>query len=77
MLILTGQKILQHDIQQDMRDPFNSPVDIENADHRSPIELTRPDVMSPHTDYMLGNGDSGPSISSSDYLVRSFQQKGH
>ncbi|XP_020094745.1 uncharacterized protein LOC109714498 isoform X3 [Ananas comosus] len=60
----------QHDIQQDMRDPFNSPVDIENADHRSPIELTRPDVMSPHTDYMLGNGDSGPSISSSDYLVR-------
>uniref|UniRef100_A0A6V7QXU9 Uncharacterized protein n=1 Tax=Ananas comosus var. bracteatus TaxID=296719 RepID=A0A6V7QXU9_ANACO len=48
-----------HDIQQDMRDPFNSPVDIENADHRSPIELTRPDVMSPHTDYMLGNGDSG------------------
>jgi hypothetical protein len=54
-----------------MRDPFNAPVDLIEADRRVGNELTRTNVTLSARDYALQNGDAKPFVPSSDTLVRS------
>uniref|UniRef100_A0A453SVT2 Uncharacterized protein n=1 Tax=Aegilops tauschii subsp. strangulata TaxID=200361 RepID=A0A453SVT2_AEGTS len=52
--------------EENMRDPFNAPVEFIGADHRPGNELTSLSVR----DYGLQNGDAKPFIPNSDTLVR-------
>ncbi|KAM0841872.1 hypothetical protein ACQ4PT_058749 [Festuca glaucescens] len=51
--------------EENMRDPFNAPVDLIDTDRRIGNELTRT-----ARDYVLQNGDAKPFVPSSDTLVR-------
>ncbi|KAM3193554.1 hypothetical protein ACQJBY_070277 [Aegilops geniculata] len=52
--------------EENMRDPFDAPVDFIGADHRPGNELTSLSVR----DHGLQNGDAKPFIPNSDTLVR-------
>jgi hypothetical protein len=54
-----------------MRDPFDAPVDLVNADHNGGKQLSRTSVV-PTRDYSLQNGDAKSFAPNSDTLVRSF-----
>lgn len=54
-----------------MRDPFDAPVDLVNADHNGGNQLSRTSVV-PARDYVLQNGDAKSFAPNSDTLVRSF-----
>jgi hypothetical protein len=50
-----------------MRDPFDAPVDLINADHNGGSQLSRIS-----RDYGLQNGDAKSFAPNSDTLIRSF-----
>ncbi|TKW26466.1 hypothetical protein SEVIR_3G191500v4 [Setaria viridis] len=52
-----------------MRDPFDAPVDLVNADHNGGNQLSRTSVV-PARDYGLQNGDAKSFAPNSDTLVR-------
>ncbi|KAF8715864.1 hypothetical protein HU200_026821 [Digitaria exilis] len=52
-----------------MRDPFDAPVDLVNADHNGGNQLSRTSVV-PARDYALQNGDAKSFSPNSDTLVR-------
>ncbi|XP_008796274.2 uncharacterized protein LOC103711776 isoform X2 [Phoenix dactylifera] len=53
-----------------MRDPFEVQRNVVNADRRAPNELMSPDLMPSGTSNVLGNGDAGFGIPTSDSLIR-------
>lgn len=52
-----------------MRDPFDAPVDLANADHNGGNQLSKTSVL-PAREYSLQNGDARSSAPTSDTLVR-------